>query len=200
MPSPHASNIELKFANLSADQLGQLALTRTAAMLQELDKIRRALDMPMEHLPLVIEIHGKVTASLAAEAERERAIQNCERTPLPMRSETLDRQPMKITHGKPHTVRARPQRRGFRPEDFAIRGDRTRWLVHDIKIGNRSQFESICSAPIPGIEFGPNGVCAHLSLAPVHMGMDLELEVEYVGPEPEGEVFEASIVGTATLD
>lgn len=187
-------HVNLPFA-LSTDQR-VLALERTTKTLQELDKIRRGLDMPMEHLPLVIEIHDKIIAALYAEGAREEARKNIERVPLTMRSETNDRSPMRLTRGKQHVVSVRPNRRAFRPEDFSIRGEPTDWLVHDILVGNRSQLEAK-HGPIPGREFGPNGACARMSLETVQTAMDLDLVVEYVGPELDGAVFEATVIGTA---
>jgi hypothetical protein len=181
---------------LSADQQAT-ALTRTAKVLQELNKIRTSLDMPMEQLPLVLQVHDRVIDAMITENAREEAIKNCERAPLTMRSETRDYQPMKLVPGKKHVVVVRPQRRAFRPEDFTIHGDRSHWLIHDILIGNRTQLEAH-HGPIPGNEFGPNGVCAHMSLETIQSAMDLELRVEYVGPELEGAVFEATVLGTAS--
>jgi broad specificity phosphatase PhoE len=40
-------------------------------------------------------------------------------------------------------------------------------------------------------EFGPGGLLEHLKLATLQTAMNFTLIVEYVGPEPEGEVFEA---------
>ena len=70
-------------------------------------------------------------------------------------------------------------------------------MVHDIKVGNRSQFASK-RGPAAGTEFGPGGICEHLRLKTCQTAMDLSIIVEYVGPEADGEVFEATLVGTAT--
>lgn len=188
----HSSDVPVA---LSADQRAA-ALERTIKTLQEIDKIRRALDMPMDQLPLVAQIHDKIIDAMISEGTREEAIKNRERTPLTLGSGTHDN-PLRLAPGKKHIVAGRPQRRSFRPEDISIRGDRARWLVHDVLIGNQSQLEAK-HGPIPGSEFGPGGVCAHMQLAIVHTAMDLELIVEYVGPDPEGEVFEATVIGTAS--
>jgi hypothetical protein len=179
-----------------SDELRERALKRTAEMLRKLDEMRRSLELPVEHLPIVIETYGKVVAALVAEADREELAKRTIRLPITMRSETRDYEPMKIPPGKQAEIIVRPQTCAFRPEDFAIHGDRSRWMVHDIKIGGRSQFAGH-RGPALGGEFGPGGICEHLRLETLQTAMDLALVVEYVGPEAEGEVFEATIVGTS---
>ena len=114
-----------------------------------------------------------------------------------MRSENRDYQPVKIPRGGAVAVVVRPQYGAFQPEDFAIHGDRSRWVVHDIKVGNRSQFKGRGVPPAQGTEFGPGGICEHLRLETAYSAMDLAMVVEYIGPDPDGEVFEATVVGTA---
>jgi len=177
------------------EELREKALMRTAALLQELDKIRRTLELPVEQLPIVIETYGKVVLALNAEEERKKLAERTKRMPITMRSENRDYQPMKIKPGDRHVVIVRPQTLAFRPEDLAIHGDRSRWVVHDIKIGGRSQFAGK-RGPAPGTEFGPGGICEHLRLETCQTAMDLAIEVEYIGPDPDGEFFEATIVGT----
>ena len=180
-----------------SEQLHEKALQRTSAVLGKIDEIRRKLELPVEQLPIVIEIYGQAIAALHAEAEREARAKHTKRLPLTMRSENRDFQPMKIKAGRAEVVIGRPQACTFRPEDIAIHGDRLHWRVHDIQVGNRSQFASN-RCPAAGTEFGLGGILEHLRLDVVHPAMDFRLFVEYVGPEVEGEVFEATIVGTAT--
>jgi hypothetical protein len=184
-------------ADLSNDQRERV-LKRTTATLRELDEIRRGLELPVEHLPIVIETYNKEVASLVAETERAAFAQRTSRIPITMRSENRDYESTKIPRGKITAVVVRPQFVAFRPEDFAIHGDRSHWLVHDIKVGNSTQFNGK-RGPAAGTEFGPGGICEHLRLETVQTAMDLALVVEYVGPEPDGEVFEATIVGTAVV-
>jgi hypothetical protein len=183
------------------EELREKALKRTAEVLRKLDEVRKSLELPVEQLPIVIEMYNKVAVALLAERDREEMAKHTQRLPVTMRSETRDYEPLKIKSaangGKPFEVVVRPQFAAFRPEDFAIKGDRSRWLVHDIKVGNRSQFLAHHPEPVPGTEFGPNGVLEHLRLETVQTAMDLAICVEYIGPEPEGEVFEATVVGTA---
>ena len=171
------------------------ALQRTTEILRQLDKVRRTLELPPEHLPIVIETYGQVVHALLAEADREALAKRTTRQPLTLRSETRDYEPMKIRPGKSFSIIVRPQSPSFRPEDLAILGDRSHWLVHDIKVGNRSQFAAN-RGPVPGTEFGSGGILEHMRLETLQNSMDLVLCVEYVGPDPEGAVFEATMVGT----
>ena len=178
------------------EELRERALKLTATMLRKIDEVRRQLELPVDQLPIVIESYSKAVLALIAEEERKELAERTTRLPITLRSETRDYQPMKIKPGDTHVVIVRPQTLAFRPEDLAIHGDRSRWVVHDIKIGNRSQFVGK-RGPAPGTEFGPGGICEHLRLETCQTAMDLAIEVEYIGPEPDGEVFEGTIVGTA---
>ena len=178
------------------EELRERALKHTAAMLRKIDEVRRQLELPVEQLPVMIETYGKVVVALLAEEERKKIVEHATRLPMTMRSENRDREPMKIKPGDTHEVIVRPQTI-FRPEDLAIHGDRSRWMVHDIKIGNRSQFVGK-RGRAAGTEFGPGGICEHLRLETCQTAMDLAVIVEYVGPEADGEFFEATMVGTAT--
>lgn len=182
-----------------SDDLREKALKRTAALLGELNKIRCTLELPVDQLPIVIETYGNAIAALVAEAEREDLAKRTKRVPLMMRSENRDYQPMKILQTQMATVIVRPQTLAFRPEDIAIHGDRSRWRIHDIKVGCRSQTVGSLHLPFPGTEFGPGGVCASLRLETLQTAMDFALLVEYVGPEADGEVFEATVVGTTVV-
>ena len=147
----------------------------------------------------MIETYGAMVIAVTAEAEREERAKHTIRVPVAVRSETADYQPMKVRPGKVFKLLVGARYQSFRPEDLAIHGDRARWIVHDFRIGNRRQFGlSSRVGPVPGTEFGPGGSCAHLVLETCHTTMDLMIEIEYVGPEADGEVFEATLVGTAT--
>ena len=179
------------------EELRERALKRSADVTRKIDEVRRALELPVEQLPIVFEIYGEVVSALIAEEDRKAMAARTSRLPITMQSETRDWEPMKIKPGDLHAVIVRPQTCAFRPEDLAIHGDRSRWMVHDIKIGNRSQFAGK-RVPAAGTEFGPGGICEHLRLETCQTAMDISIIVEYVGPEADGEVFEATMVGTAT--
>lgn len=191
--------------NIAADipeELRERALKRTADVLRKIDEVRRNLELPVEQLPVVIETYRAVVVALLFEEERAKLAERTTRLPMTMRSEDKTCQPMKIRPGKDidgkwSSVVVRPQVIAFRPEDIAIHGDRSRWVVHDILVGNRSQFAGK-RGPAPGTEFGPGGILEHMRLETLQTAMDFTIVVEYVGPEPDGEVFEATIVGLST--
>jgi hypothetical protein len=179
----------------ASEDLRETALQRTADMLRKIDQIRKQLEMPVDQLPIVIEMYGKTVLALIAEEERKKMAEHIKRLPIVMRSENRDYQPMKILPAQKMDVLFRPQTIAFRPEEIAIHGDRSRWMVHDIKVGNRSQLGG--HGPAPGTDFGPGGICEKLKLETCQTAMDFVLSVEYIGPEEAGEVFEATIVGLA---
>jgi hypothetical protein len=186
------------FTNIAdiSDDLRERAIKHTAETLRKFNDVRRALELPVDHLPIVIDTYSKVVAALIAETEREELAKRTQRLPMTLRSHNRDYQPMKIAPGEAARVVGRAQAVQFRPEDIAIHGDRSRWMVHDIMVGNRSQFVDR-RGPAAGSEFGPGGILEHLRLDVAQTAMDITIIVEYVGPEPEGEVFEATMVGTA---
>jgi hypothetical protein len=177
------------------------ALKQTAEVLRKIDEVRRQLELPVEQLPIVIETYNKAVITLITEEEKKRIDALPERVdlrlPLTIRSETRDYKPMYCLPSMLVEVFARPHAHAFRPEDLAIHGNRSHWLVHDLKVGHRSQFKNQ-RGPAPGTEFGPGGICEHLRLETCHPGMDLMLIVSYIGPEEAGEVFEATMVGVTT--
>lgn len=178
------------------EEMREKALKHAATTLRKIDEVRRSLELPVEQLPVVIEIYGQSVLALVAEAEREELTKRTKRLPITLRSEDRDYTPMKIGPGLTTAVIVRPQVCAYRPEDVSIHGDRSRWIVHDVKIGNRSQFAAK-RGPAPGTEFGPGGVLEKMRLDTCQTAMDISLIVEYVGPDPDGEVFEATMIGTA---
>jgi hypothetical protein len=194
--NPIASMINI--ADIS-EEMREKALKRTADILRKIDEVRRTAELAPEQLPIVVDIYGKVVGALIAEAAREEMAQRTQRLPMTMRSEDKVGEPLKIKRGKGsdghyHRVVARPQVIAYRVEDIAIHGDRSRWVVHDIVVGNRSQFAAK-RGPAIGTEFGPGGILEHMKLETLQTAMDFTLVVEYVGPEIDGEVFEATVVG-----
>lgn len=100
--------------------------------------------------------------------------------------------PIKIKPGQRARIVARPQVTAFRPEQIEIE-NAEHWLVHDIKVGNRSQFSQ--SGDIPGEMFAPGVQGGAVSLETVQTAMDLVFEVTYTGPELDGEQFRARVTG-----
>ncbi len=91
---------------------------------------------------------------------------------------------------------ARPQRRAFRIEEIEI--DHAKpddWEVIDVMVGRRSQ-RANAGPPIPGRHFAKGGICSSMIFDTAQTAMDIDLIVRYIGANPEGEVFEATAVGT----
>ena len=102
--------------------------------------------------------------------------------------------PYKIKPGERRQITARPQRVAFRPERLTIE-NAERWIVHDFKIGNRSQFAQ--SGDVPGSIFDARIADATLSFETAQTAMDVTFDVTYIGPNAEGEQFLATVTGTA---
>lgn len=88
------------------------------------------------------------------------------------------------------TIVMRPQGAAFRVNRLLIPGNAGRWLVHDIKIGNQSQFRS--AMPVAG-SLIDNALINGAVICP---GQDLAVAVEYVGDIADGEEF----IGTFICD
>lgn len=75
----------------------------------------------------------------------------------------------------------------------ATPGGAADWIVHDLEIDGRSQ---LTSKDLPGSLFSGGGVTALFSgFDPVERDHELAVVVTYVGPNPEGVPFYASVVG-----
>lgn len=107
--------------------------------------------------------------------------------------------PIRIKPGEVFSVIGRSQFSIYHVEEIEIDGDSSRWHVHDIKVGNWSLSQQAFLHPIPGERFCKNGIMSDLRLPPCQKAMNFVMEIEYVGPLDEGEVFEARLVGTAAL-
>ncbi len=190
------------------DATRKVAFQRTADVLRELDKIRRTLELPLESFGQILEVYTssarevvleKAQAVLEAEREKERAENEKRsiRAPMTLMSSDREYKPLRIKPGEVFSVIGRPQFCAYRVEEIEIDGDPSRWRVHDIKVGNMPQAQQQLRHPIPGERFRKGGIMSELRLATCQTAMEFVLAVEYVGPLPEGEVFEATLVGTA---
>lgn len=107
------------------------------------------------------------------------------------------RQPVKLlprgSDMKGIPVVFRPQSVAYRIDRVEILNDPDRWYVEDITIGNRSQFMQ--PGGFPGRIFA-KGSESYFHFETAQTAMDIIFYVRYVGPEPEGEVFEALLTGT----
>jgi len=176
-----------------AAEISEKALQRVAGYLKHLDDIRRELKLPAEQLPIVIDMYHTSARELAAEYVRDEQDKNRQRRPMEIMS-MCGGTPWKIPPGSTVPVTTRSQRT-FRVEDLSIR-NASHWRVREILVGLVHQGIGAPRSGIPGNEFGPGGVLSKLKLETLQLGMDFTLHVEYVGPNPEGEVFEATAVGT----
>lgn len=103
---------------------------------------------------------------------------------------------VKLLRGKLYRITARPQRVAFRPERFVIGRNAADWNVHDIKIGNRSQFAQ--AGTIPGSAFGADATDCFVSFETAQTAMDVTIEVSYAGSD-ESSPFVAATIGTAAI-
>jgi hypothetical protein len=108
--------------------------------------------------------------------------------------------PTRIKPGAVALVVNRPESCPFRADKIEIDGDPSRWCVHDIKIGNRSQgAKNAFQPPVLGNRFCESALTLELRIEPCQTAMDFVILVEYVGPLAEGEVFMADVTGIAVL-
>jgi len=170
------------------------ALQKTADLLRDLDKIRRAQELPPESLGLILDLYASSTRD--AIAEKQHANIKDDRIPMTMTSIDGNDRPIPVKPGKITQVTERPLNYKYRVEEIEINGDPSRWLVHDIQVGHMSQFAN-APRPVPGEQFRKGGIMSGLRLTACETMMDFTLIVEYIGPFSEGEVFSATIVGTA---
>src|SRR5271169_2099178 len=87
------------FPVLTDDDLRAKSFARTFDILQKLGEMRRKLELPVDQLPIVIEIYAQQVAALLAEKAEAEADARRRRLPLAIRSETSDHQPMKLPPG-----------------------------------------------------------------------------------------------------
>jgi hypothetical protein len=225
--------------SLMTDELRAEAYAKTAAVMGELDKIRKRLELKPEQLDLVCMMYGGVLDTLLAiattkaneasvpetglEGAWHNIVGSMPRMPPPLMREdqgptirevfpvnstaflcpscstkhpdtggrgTSSSLPYKIKPNERLCISARPQRIAFRPEQIEIK-NADRWIVHDFKIGNRSQFSQ--GGDIPGDFFDGS---ASLMFETAQTAMDVTFDVTYIGPIVDGEQFVATITGT----
>lgn len=118
--------------------------------------------------------------------------------PLPFTSRTDSRQ---LEEGRiPPGVRARVmaavQRNGFKPHRLMVGANAAQFVIHDVVINNRSQFVTD-GQPILGDMFHPGYYGAAdmtFSFESLQAGQTATIVVEYVGPDPAGEAFDAVMI------
>lgn len=178
------------------DATRKVALQRTADTLRALEEIRRALELPPAALEQVLAVYASSAREVTLEKEQADLVARTCRLPMTMTSLDADLRPRRVCAGEVFSVVVRPSWAAYRVEEIEIEGTPSRWRVHDVKVGNRSQCAGT-RRPIPGPRFCKGGILDEVRLDLCQVGMDFTLVVEYVGPLAEGEVFEATLVGVA---
>jgi hypothetical protein len=199
-----------------AEEAHKAVLDATRSFLQRvdvkaLDEMRKSFELPPEALGALIEIHAKKLA----ESEIPKPESRTSRQVLPLSTGSS-----RITPGQSAQITARPQFCAFRPERLFVSDASTPyngswwkrlwpwykapqakgaadWIINDIRIGNRSQFAQ--SGDIPADMFRSSSIDSFVSFETAQIAMDVVLVVTYVGANPEGEVFYASMIGTAAV-
>jgi hypothetical protein len=92
-------------------------------------------------------------------------------------------------------ITAHPQCQTFKPLGLVILGNPDKWVVNDIKIGNRSQLSQ--AGDLPGDLFAAENVGAFVAMETCHVAMNITILVTYIGSDEAGEKFSAAIVGVA---
>ena len=100
-----------------------------------------------------------------------------------------------VLRGHSVQITARAHRGFFKPRRLVINANDVGWLIHDIKIGNRSQLNQAGS--IPGMVFRINSD-PFVSFEIVKPAMDIVVIAEYIGPD-DAEPFRGRLIGT-TVD
>lgn len=85
------------------------------------------------------------------------------------------------------TLTARPQSSGIQPESLVV-ANPSDWLLFDLRIGHRSQVP--WGGPFRAATLGQAGA----QLDYVRVGVDVAIDVGYVGSNPEGETFAAALL------
>lgn len=175
-----------------------------------LDEMRKSLDLPAEALGTLIQIHTRKLAESEMAAMPKPA--TAKREVLPLCTDKL------VRPGEIAEITARPQRVAFRPERFFVSDacaeykgpwwkrlwpwykapqslGASDWLIHDIKIGNRSQFAQ--AGTIPADMFRSSAIDSFVSFDTAQTAMDVKVLVQYVGACPKGQRFFASMLGTS---
>jgi hypothetical protein len=115
---------------------------------------------------------------------------------LPLGSEN------RIAPGRPTRIRGMPTHGPLTLEELILSGAGTDWIINDVEIGGVSQ---LSVKNLPGAVFGKHGVAAarrrsysttlFSGLDVIERDGEVVITVTYVGPNPEGVFFYASIYG-----
>ena len=94
-------------------------------------------------------------------------------------------------------LRRAVQRSGFKPHRLMIGANAAQFMIHNVVINQRSQFATAarrsvvtCSAPATYL------LDTMLAFESLQAGQPATIVVEYVGPDPAGEAFDAVMIGS----
>lgn len=163
---------------LDADVAGSILSGRTLPLPDRMDETSDRLCLTDEETGLLI---------LEAGFEWCRPPQTSSRVVLPMGSG------VNILPGTSTQITARPQNGAFRIDRLIIGGTPSDWIVHDVRIGNRSQFNQ--SGDIPGDIFSAGSIDSFVSFGVASVAQDVVLLVTYVGQAQEGAPFVGAFLG-----
>lgn len=105
---------------------------------------------------------------------------------------------MNILPGETARITLRPQSHTVRPHRLLIGGNPEDWIVEDLIIGSRSQFAQ--AGGVPGAMFAPTAFDLYINFETLQMGMNLAVDVTYVGNNPLGSPFSAGLIGSIPVD
>jgi hypothetical protein len=191
-----------------------VAIVETGKVFKELLATAKELGLPPTDETLKLMYAAYEARSIHAAIERDRKTQeeqmyaDVKRAPMPVRSRVGDfacsvdaKLKNEVTSIKtPNcppkmivSVTARPQCVAYRVEDIQITKHPAHWRVHAITCGNVDQ--TVQQGPLGGVAFDEHGILRNVRLRTLGTAMDFVMHVEYIGPNPEGEPFEAVTVG-----
>lgn len=187
--------------SLSTDDR-ELAYKRTQDAVSKLNAIRIKAELPPEMFSAIMELHLTTITEVSVEKRIAEYARRDEQARLDLEART-QRLPLKIVSGAKITrglkvpVIARPQWAAYLIDCIEIEGIPSHWNVHGIKVGNAFQDMQHQELPYSGDLFRKGGPMGDIKLETLQIAMDFSMIVEYVGPDPDGAVFEATAIGKA---
>ena len=103
-----------------------------------------------------------------------------------------------VLPSKSAMITVRAQRRAFRPQRMFVSaagtsGGAADWIVNDIKIAGQSQFAQ--AGDLPGDMFATSSIDSFVKFDVAKPLEDVQVVVTYIGTNPQGAPFYASLVG-----
>jgi hypothetical protein len=152
---------------------------------REVEKLRQGLELPPEAFGYLVDLYIEKLAGSGA----------TDRSVLPISSAK------RLLTGEKGTFKGELKRSPFfRPERIFVSGTFTAagaadWIINDVRVDGKTQY--INSGDLPGDMFASNAIDSFVSFQTCEK--EIEIDVTYMGTNPEGCVFYSSIVGAAQL-